>query len=405
LVLRPTERGLKALRFLRNRFGLSSTKIDTQAMRLCIQLHALYSSSLLISRPAIVTAFRPVHLKFCTSFAIVRKDRHYSTLFRNLSQQLADSSDDIEDASSAKTKPKKMATKKSKKNDTSSVQHAPNSLFPNHSIDQTRTKLLTLATALPRSKDLLKNPCVMYWMIRDARTIDNWALLFAQSLAVQNSVPLRVVYTLPPPPAEDPEEGEDGAPPNPADMSLTERHGIFLLDGLQIVAKELNDAKVPFDILCPSSRDHVGETIQTYANTNEALAVVCDMSPLRTPRTWTETQSVPLLAANNIPLYQVDAHNIVPVWIASPKREVGARTLRPKIHNVFGGYCCSFPEFAGNAHLEEDVDMGKGEHDWEGYKTYMKLDDSIKRVDGMEAGHEAAMKRWKEFCTSTQQGL
>ena len=63
------------------------------------------------------------------------------------------------------------------------------------------------------------------------RTVDNWALLFAQSLAVQKEVPLRVVYALHPPPSEGEaaEEGEDGAPPSPAaDIPLTQRHGTFL---------------------------------------------------------------------------------------------------------------------------------------------------------------------------------
>ena len=38
-----------------------------------------------------------------------------------------------------------------------------------------------------------------------------------------------------------------------------------------------------------------------------------------------------------IPVYLVDAHNIVPAWVASDKEEIGARTLRPKIHNVLDG--------------------------------------------------------------------
>ena len=384
-------------------------------MRRCIRLYAFCSSSF-FSRPAVITAF---HTPPTRSTSVIVSNpssalhpRHYSNLYRNLSQQVAKGtkSESTPASSKAKSQPKKkrkMSSKRAtkKKDDTPSVPHAPDSLFPNHSIDQTRTKLLTLSTPSPRAKESLTNPCIICWMIRDARTLDNWALLFAQSLAIQNSVPLRVVYTLPPPPADDPTEGEDGSPPNPAEMSLTERHGLFLLDGLKIVANELADAQVPFDILCPKSREQVGESIHNYANTNEALAVVCDMSPLRAPRTWTESQCVPLLEKDNIPLYQVDAHNIVPVWIASPKREVGARTLRPKIHNVFGGYCCTFPDFKGNAHVDGGVDIGKGEHDWDSYQAYMKLDESIKGVNGMVAGHEAAMKRWKEFCTSTQQGL
>lgn len=244
-------------------------------------------------------------------------------------------------------------------------------------------------------------------MLRDVRTVDNWALLFAQSLAVQQKVPLRVVYALPPPPSVEAVEGEDGSPPNPAEMALTVRHGTFLLDGLKVVANELQEASVPFDILCPSSRSEVGKTIHTHCTdaSHDALAVVCDMSPLRYPRQWTEEQAVPLLEGDDIPLYQVDTHNIVPVWIASPKREVGARTLRPKIHNVFGDYCCQFPKFQGNAHVKESGAEGKGGLDWDDYESFLNMDHSVPHVGGMNAGHQVAMERFNNFCSSTQYGL
>jgi deoxyribodipyrimidine photo-lyase len=32
-----------------------------------------------------------------------------------------------------------------------------------------------------------------------------------------------------------------------------------------------------------------------------------------------------------VPFHEVDAHNVVPVWVASDKREYGARTIRPKV--------------------------------------------------------------------------
>ena len=34
----------------------------------------------------------------------------------------------------------------------------------------------------------------------------------------------------------------------------------------------------------------------------------------------------------DIPFHEVDAHNIIPCWLASDKREYGARTIRSKIH-------------------------------------------------------------------------
>ena len=40
---------------------------------------------------------------------------------------------------------------------------------------------------------------------------------------------------------------------------------------------------------------------------------------------------------------QVDAHNVVPVWVASPKQEVGARTLRKKINDLKPTYLKEFP--------------------------------------------------------------
>ncbi|KAL7539197.1 hypothetical protein ACHAXR_009092 [Thalassiosira sp. AJA248-18] len=312
---------------------------------------------------------------------------------------------------------KKMAKKKAaakkgtaskKKNDAPpAIPHAPESLITSD-FEQTRSKLLTLDTPLPREKGSMDNPCIVYWMMRDVRTVDNWALLFAQSLAIQKEVPLRVVYCLPPPPDTEAPEGEDGAPPCPADMALTQRHGTFLLDGLKVVADELASAKVPFDVLCPSSRSLVGDSILSYctnASSHEALATVCDMSPLRHPRQWTEKQAAPLLEEEGIPLYQVDAHNIVPVWMASPKREVGARTLRPKIHKVFADYCTTFPEFNGNSHLEEEEVSAMNSHDWDQYKKYLNLDESISQVKGMEAGHEIAMARFRDFSTSKQYGL
>ena len=40
----------------------------------------------------------------------------------------------------------------------------------------------------------------------------------------------------------------------------------------------------------------------------------------------------------------MDAHNVVPVWEASPKLEVGARTIRKKIHDQLGDYLLPYPE-------------------------------------------------------------
>jgi deoxyribodipyrimidine photo-lyase len=98
------------------------------------------------------------------------------------------------------------------------------------------------------------------------------------------------------------------------------------------------------------------------------------------------------------------------VWIASTKREVGARTLRPKIHGAFARYCTQFPRFEGNIiHNKEGGtatrDDGECFPPWDGHEEYLNLDASIGSVDGVRGGREAAMARFHDFCTSKQHGL
>ena len=41
-----------------------------------------------------------------------------------------------------------------------------------------------------------KGDCVVYWMSRDQRIHDNYALLYAQGLAEHKQVPLKIVFSL-----------------------------------------------------------------------------------------------------------------------------------------------------------------------------------------------------------------
>jgi deoxyribodipyrimidine photo-lyase len=55
---------------------------------------------------------------------------------------------------------------------------------------------------------------------------------------------------------------------------------------------------------------------------------------------------VPLQVADavTIPFAEVDAHNVVPVWVASDKREYGARTIRPKIQAKLPEFLKEYPQ-------------------------------------------------------------
>jgi len=95
-----------------------------------------------------------------------------------------------------------------------------------------------------------------------------------------------------------------------------------------------------------------------------------------------------------IPFYEVDAHNIVPCWLASGKQEYSAYTFRLKIHRLL-------PEF-----LEEFEKLQKHHFNYKGtakkivpnrlIKT-LKVDTTVSEVDWIKPGEKAARKMLDEF--------
>ena len=169
--------------------------------------------------------------------------------------------------------------------------------------------------------------CVVYWMSRDQRARDNWAMLYARSLAQRAKVPLVVVFSL-----------------VPRFLEATIRHYGFMLRGLHETAQHLQTEKqVPFHLL----QGFAKQTVPEFATKHNAAAVVCDMAPLRVPLSWVKDVGTQL-EGTGIPLLQVDAHNIVPVWVTSDKQEYAARTIRNKVHKHMDRFLQPFPELQAN---------------------------------------------------------
>lgn len=272
-----------------------------------------------------------------------------------------------------------------------------------------RTRLLSKTQPSFGNKQLeTTEGSIIYWMQRDVRTVDNWALLMAAHYAKVTGLPLRVLYTLPPPPqtpiVASSSSSEVGAlPPSLQDMPMTQRHGSFLLGGLEEVQKELKEVDVPLHVLMPESDDQVGAAVDEFVAEYKAKLVVCDFSPLRQFRQWHELQALPLLEKRKgLPFVQVDAHNVVPVWHASPKREVGARTLRSKINKVVSDFIAQgFPELEGNQHLSKDqtesLEIDGEKFERKKYETSLKMDRAVETCDWAKPGTKGAMEQFKFF--------
>lgn len=148
---------------------------------------------------------------------------------------------------------------------------------------------------------------VLYVMSRDQRVRDNRALLSAQKHALKSKVPLVVMFVL---------RTHVGA--------RSYEHAVFMCEGLKQVEAALDERAIHFVI-------RVGEpSTQVVALAEElgAEAIYLDFSPTKGARSIRKA----IAERSSVPCYEVDAHNIVPLWIASDKKEFAAHTFRRKIH-------------------------------------------------------------------------
>ncbi len=259
-----------------------------------------------------------------------------------------------------------------------------------------RTRMLTSNNLLTPKAN---GKSVVYWMQRDVRTVDNWALLFASHLAEANKLPLHVVHVLNPPASTaSATASTNGEIPTLETMGMTERHGKFLLGGLQLVHEELKEKSVPLHILRPLSHRLVTSLFETEIMEElSPTVVICDMHTIRHYRQWMEIGVKGSCEKAQIPLWQVDTHNVVPVWFAADKRQVGARTLRPRIHNVVQDFLQKFPPFTGNAHCKDPPNLPTFNYDM--YQTFLDWDTSVPEVPTIQPGTKAAQQQFESFVT------
>ena len=165
----------------------------------------------------------------------------------------------------------------------------------------------------------VKSGPVIYWMSRDQRVQDNWALLHACKTASDAGVPVAVAFNL-----------------------LTEflgagaRQFAFMLRALKLIEPKLKALNIPFFLLKGDPTISIPKLVQDV----DASLLVTDYSPLRIGKQWRSK----ICNSISVPFHEVDAHNIVPVWVTSDKREYAARTIRPKIHGKLPEFMKEFPE-------------------------------------------------------------
>ncbi|MDD5010091.1 MAG: deoxyribodipyrimidine photo-lyase [Syntrophorhabdaceae bacterium] len=210
---------------------------------------------------------------------------------------------------------------------------------------------------------------VAYWMSRDQRVNDNWALAFAQELAMKRRSPLVVMFSL-----------------APQFLYASVRHYDFMLIGLKETEQKLKTLKIPFFAITGEP----GDSVPHFVATRRIACLVTDFDPLRIKRKWKEY----VAAGIEIPFYEVDAHNIVPCRTASPRQDFGAYTIRKKIERLLPGFLEKFPKPAVHP-WQHGITWTRT--DWERLSGMLRANRTVKAVDWIVPGEKAAKRALMHF--------
>lgn len=217
---------------------------------------------------------------------------------------------------------------------------------------------------------------IVYWMSRDQRINDNWALLATQTFAKKYNVNFVVLFCL-----------------VPEFLNATIRQYGFMLHGLKQVAEDLQSKNIPFYLLTGNPAEEIPKFVKDYGG------LVTDFDPLKIKINWKNQ----VIERVKVPFYEVDAHNIVPCWVASQKQEYGAYTIRPKIKKLLPEF---LDEFSKIEHIPNSLPIGtpmeqEGNRraliNWDELKKSLKIDFSVQEVDWIQSGEKVALKMLQSF--------
>jgi deoxyribodipyrimidine photo-lyase len=222
-------------------------------------------------------------------------------------------------------------------------------------------------------RDGLPDPngrCVVYWMQRAQRGIDNHAVDLAVNVANLLGLPLVVYFA-----------GISNFP------HANLRHYVFLNQGLPDIEADLAARNIYFVM-----RRAPHESQEQLLTDVHAAFLIGDENPMRIPEQWRKH----LASKIRIPFWTVDTDVVVPSKLME-KAQYGASTIRPRLYRLLPEYLHPYD----NAHAVQSWKRPRGflsdsvhEDMTLGWKDF---DRSVPPVDAWEGGTHAALKRLKLF--------
>ncbi len=214
-----------------------------------------------------------------------------------------------------------------------------------------------------------KKGVIIYWMQRDQRVNDNWALIYAYTKAKETNNKLVVIFNL-----------------VPEFLEATIRQYGFMIKGLKEVEENLANLNISFILTLGNPANEIPKQIENL----DASLLVTDFNPLKISRIWKRDVSKKI----QIPFHEVDAHNIVPTLYVSDKLEYAAYTIRPKIKKLLYVFLDDFPilESFSKSNL-----VSKENVNWEKAEKSLKINFEVKEVTWLLPGEKAALDTMNLF--------
>ena len=215
--------------------------------------------------------------------------------------------------------------------------------------------------------------CVVYWMQRAQRGVDNHAVNLAVEIANGLKLPLVVYFA---------------AISNFPHANL--RHYVFLQQGLVDIEEDLAERNISFVMRRAPRESH-----ELFLRDVKPALCIGDENPMRAPESWRRT----LAERVSIPFWTVDTDVIIPSRLIE-KAQFGAYTIRPRLYRLLPEYLVPYENphaevaWARPAGFRSDdlrLDITRG---------WTDLDRSVPPVSEWTGGTHAGLKRLKLFTSS-----
>ena len=211
--------------------------------------------------------------------------------------------------------------------------------------------------------------CVVYWMQRAQRAVDNPALDVAVEAANALGKPAVVFFA-----------------PVPFYPHANLRHYRFMNEGIPDIAADARARRVGFVL-----RRYPEHSLVKFCEEVRPCLVVGDENPLRELRRWREKAAERL----RVPLWTVDADVIVPSKLLE-KEQYAAHIIRPRIQRRLKEFLVASKNPKAKAAWETPPELASLSDDFDVTEGW-SLDRSVEPVSTFRGGRREAMRLLAEF--------